>query len=77
MTPRTGIPKSTQQKESARLTALREQMNLTQREMAEEFRVTHGAIGLWERGERTIPGPVLKLMELYEEKLKAKGRKES
>jgi transcriptional regulator with XRE-family HTH domain len=72
MTPRSGIPKSTRQKEAARLTALREALKLTQREMADEFRVTHGAIGLWERGERTIPGPVLKLIDLYEEKLRSK-----
>ena len=75
MTPRTGIPKSTRQKEASRLTTLREALNLTQREMADEFRVTHGAIGLWERGERTIPGPVLKLIEMYEEKLQAGSKK--
>lgn len=68
MTPRSGIPKAARQKEAARLTNLREALKLTQREMAEEFQVTHGAIGLWERGERTIPGPVLKLIEIYEDK---------
>ena len=70
MTPRTGIPKTTRQKEAIRLTNLREALKLSQREMAEEFQVTHGAIGLWQRGERTIPGPVLKLIEIYEARLK-------
>ncbi len=37
--------------------------------MAAELKVAHGAVGLWESGARTIPGPVLKLMELFEEEL--------
>jgi predicted unusual protein kinase regulating ubiquinone biosynthesis (AarF/ABC1/UbiB family) len=37
--------------------------------MAGELKVAHGAVGLWESGARTIPGPVLKLMELFEAEL--------
>lgn len=53
---------------------VREALNLTQIELAGEFKVTRQALSLWERGERTIPGPVLKLIEIYEAKVrKAKG----
>lgn len=55
--------------EGKRLKALRETLGYSQREMAQEFRVVHGTIGLWETGKRTIPGPVLFLMELYEQEL--------
>ncbi|MBI2343723.1 MAG: AarF/ABC1/UbiB kinase family protein [Deltaproteobacteria bacterium] len=44
-------------------------MNFSQRDMAEELGVVHGAIGLWESGQRKIPGPVRKLMALYEQEL--------
>ncbi len=37
--------------------------------MAKDFKVAHGAIAFWEQGKRTIPGPVLKLIEIYEEEL--------
>lgn len=56
-------------REAARLRRLREALGLSQRELAAEFRVAHGAVGLWESGARTIPGPVLKLMDLFEEEL--------
>ena len=49
-----------------RLMRLRELLKLSQREMAEEFGVVHGAVGLWEQGKRKIPGPVMKLIALYE-----------
>ncbi len=52
--------------EGQRLLALREQLGMTQRELATEFNVTAGAVAQWESGERTVPGPVLKLLELYE-----------
>lgn len=42
---------------------------MSQRELAEEFQVTSGAIAQWESGQRTIPGPVLRLMSLYERDL--------
>ena len=34
-----------------------------------ELDVTHGAIGLWESGARPMPGPVLRLLSLYEQDL--------
>jgi len=37
--------------------------------MAQEFGVAPGAIAFWEQGERTVPGPALKLLALYEEEL--------
>lgn len=59
----------TKQTNSDRLKKIREVMGLTQRECAELFGVVHGAVGLWEAGKRKIPGPVLKLMALYESEL--------
>ncbi len=67
--PRQSPSKSSKAREAARLRALREALAMTQREMATEFGVSHAAIGWWERGERTIPGPVLKLLDIYEAKL--------
>lgn len=55
--------------EAKRLRDLRALLNLSQREMAVQFGVAHGAIALWENGKRTIPGPVLRLMDIYEENL--------
>lgn len=52
-----------------RVQRLRNTLGLTQRQCAEEFKVTHGAIALWESGERLVPGPVLRLLEIYEEEL--------
>ncbi|WP_413290004.1 AarF/UbiB family protein [Bdellovibrio sp. HCB337] len=52
-----------------RMVMLRETLGLSQREMAKEFHVTSGAISLWETGTRPIPGPILKLIELYEKAL--------
>lgn len=37
--------------------------------MATELSVTHGAVGQWESGKREIPGPVERLLDLYEEEL--------
>jgi DNA-binding transcriptional regulator YiaG len=68
--PRSKVSKVSKQKEVERLIRLREVLGLTQRELAVEFMVTHGAVGLWERGDRKIPGPVLKLMGIYEERIK-------
>lgn len=49
-----------------RLSALRKKLNMTQRELAKEFYVTAGAIAHWETKVRNIPGPVKRLIELYE-----------
>jgi len=53
----------------ARLQKLREALGFSQRDLAAEFGVAHGAIGLWETGERPIPGPVRRLLEIYETEL--------
>jgi transcriptional regulator with XRE-family HTH domain len=55
--------------QALRLRRLRETLGLSQREMAAELGVAHGAVGQWETGARSIPGPVLRLMALYEEEL--------
>jgi len=70
--PRISPTKATKRKESARLMALRNNLGMSQRQMAKEFMVSHASISQWEQGERTIPGSVLKLIEIYEKK--AKGR---
>ena len=54
---------------SARLQRLREALGFSQRDLAVEFGVTHGAVGLWETEERPIPGPVRRLLEIYEAEL--------
>ena len=53
-------------KEAQRLKKLRASLDMSQRDFAKEFRVAQGAIAHWEAGNRTIPGPVLKLIEIYE-----------
>jgi len=44
-------------------------LGLSQRQMAAELDVAHGAVGLWESGARPMPGPVLRLLSLYEQEL--------
>ncbi|MBK7863539.1 MAG: helix-turn-helix domain-containing protein [Archangiaceae bacterium] len=52
--------------ERDRLRRLRDTLGFSQRELASEFNVSAGALAQWETGERTIPGPILRLLELYE-----------
>jgi transcriptional regulator with XRE-family HTH domain len=54
---------------AARLRRVRGRLGLSQREMARELDVVHGAVGLWESGARPLPGPVLRLLSLYEQDL--------
>lgn len=61
------IEKGTRSKEAKRLMYLRKQLGWSQARLAIEFKVSPGTIGLWETGSRSIPGPVLKLIEIYEE----------
>jgi DNA-binding transcriptional regulator YiaG len=63
--PRTK-PDASRKVEAKRLKALREKLGLTQRDLAREFNTAPGAVGQWETGDRTIPGPVLKLIAIYE-----------
>lgn len=63
--------------EGARLKDIRMALSLSQRELAKEFGVSGSAIALWESGTNPIPGPAIKLLELYEEYLSedlAEGR---
>lgn len=55
--------------DAQRLVSLRNRLGLSQRELAKEFGVTHGAVALWESGERALSGPAHKLLEFYEESL--------
>jgi predicted unusual protein kinase regulating ubiquinone biosynthesis (AarF/ABC1/UbiB family)/DNA-binding XRE family transcriptional regulator len=61
--------KAQKSSEASRLRRLRDILGLTQREFAVEIKVAHGAIATWESGKQAMPGPVLKLLELYEEEL--------
>lgn len=63
--PRFKVP-SNRVTESKRISALRQTLDFTQRELADEFGVASAAIAHWEAGTRTVPGSVLKLVELYE-----------
>ena len=70
--PRFEKKKSLRSKEASRLKRLREKLGWTQQRLAEEWLVSDGAVGHWEDGVRTIPGPVLKLIEIYEGQLRRK-----
>jgi len=52
-----------------RLRRLRETLGVSQQEMAKFLQVSPGAIALWENAQRTIPGPVMLLIALFEEEL--------
>lgn len=54
---------------SSRLKRVREYLGFSQREFAKELGVTNGAIALWESGKRSAPGPVMRLLEIYEAEL--------
>jgi transcriptional regulator with XRE-family HTH domain len=47
-------------------------MGMTVRELGKEFKVGFSSISQWENGEHTIPGSVLKLIEIYEERIAKK-----
>lgn len=59
---------------SERLKAIRNKLGMTQRRLAEELYVTAGAINHWEKGDRKIPGPVRKLIEIYELIIERQGK---
>ncbi len=60
------IPLSQRTRNAKRLLALRKSMNLSQSDLAKYFGVTTGAVMLWEKGDRELHGPALKLLELFE-----------
>jgi transcriptional regulator with XRE-family HTH domain len=67
--PRRSTSNTAKEKEGARLRSLRAEMGMTVRELAKEFNVGFSSISQWENGEHTIPGSVLKLIEIYEQRL--------
>src|ERR1044072_4957922 len=52
--------------EAGRLRRLRDALELSQRELGDQFGVAGIAIAQWESGKHTIPGPALRLIEMYE-----------
>jgi predicted unusual protein kinase regulating ubiquinone biosynthesis (AarF/ABC1/UbiB family)/DNA-binding XRE family transcriptional regulator len=52
--------------EARRLLRIRSELELSQRQLARQFGVAASAIAQWENGLHTIPGPVMRLIELYE-----------
>jgi predicted unusual protein kinase regulating ubiquinone biosynthesis (AarF/ABC1/UbiB family) len=52
--------------ESSRLRRVRNELELTQRELADHLGVAASAIAQWESGRYSLPGPVMRLVELYE-----------
>jgi transcriptional regulator with XRE-family HTH domain len=55
---------------AARLRLVRETLGLSQREFAEELGVAPSALAQWETERRSPPGPILRLLALYEEQLR-------
>ena len=51
---------------SKRILELRNNLRMSQRELAKEFGVSPAAVAHWETGERQISGPVKKLLEIFE-----------
>ncbi len=52
--------------EAKKLRKFREKFGLTVRDLAREFNCAASSISQWENDERTLPGPILKLMAIYE-----------
>ncbi len=69
----TKTPKSKRPKFARRLMELRKSLGWSQRRLAEEFYVSVGAVANWEIGERPLTGPALKLVEIYEAKIRNKN----
>lgn len=57
---------------SKRLILLRQNLGMTQRDLAQEFQVSAGTVAHWEMGTHKIPGPVLKLIDIYEQSLNSR-----
>jgi predicted unusual protein kinase regulating ubiquinone biosynthesis (AarF/ABC1/UbiB family)/DNA-binding transcriptional regulator YiaG len=55
--------------DALRLKRLRNVLGYSQRELANEFRVSHGSMGAWESGSQVVPGSVQRLIEIYEEEM--------
>ena len=57
---------SNRKAESQRLKKFRAKHGLTVRDLAREFNCAASSISQWENDERTLPGPILKLIAIYE-----------
>jgi len=49
---------------SKELRAALDDLEMDQRQAAGYLRVTEGAVSRWVNGERAIPGPIIKLLEM-------------
>jgi predicted unusual protein kinase regulating ubiquinone biosynthesis (AarF/ABC1/UbiB family) len=58
----------------ARLRELRRLLGWSQRRFAKEMRVTPAAVSQWESGSRGVPGPVKRLVEIYERSMAIEAR---
>lgn len=52
--------------DAKRILKLRKKMGMSQRALAKEFNVSPGAVAHWENGLRKVSGPILRLLEIYE-----------
>jgi transcriptional regulator with XRE-family HTH domain len=71
--PRRKVAEVIKNSESNRLKQLRIQMGMTVRELGKEFNVGYSSISQWENGSYSIPGSVLKLIEIYEQRFAKKN----
>src|SRR5688572_29131371 len=62
--------------DARRLRRIRDELELTQRQIAAQFGVASSAVAQWESGKHGIPGPVIRLIELYEAELGIDGGEE-
>lgn len=57
-------------KGASRLRTVRETLGLSQREFAKELGVAPSALAQWETERRALPGPIARLLTIYEEQLR-------
>jgi len=55
--------------DAIRLRRVRDTLGMSQRDLADEWKVSPAAIAKWELGTNPMPGPVRKLLEIYEQDL--------
>lgn len=60
------IQNSNRSVSSKNLMKLRKEMGFSQAQLAKEWNVHSGTVALWETGRRSIPGPVKKLIQIYD-----------
>jgi len=69
--PRRKVVSKARDHGGARLKRLRSQMGMTMREFGKEFNVGFSSISHWENGAHTIPGSVIRLIEIYEQAIES------